>query len=82
MLPCPVDSFPSPGLHGGGQTSMLQTDSLQPPPPFMGDTTQQKPLVQTFAPAASEYDSPSKDSSIPHKGALFTFSANSLYSQG
>lgn len=56
---------------------MLQTDPLQPPPPFMGGTT-----LQTFAPAASEPDSPSKDSSIPYKGALFTFSANSLYSQG
>lgn len=73
-------SSPSPGLCGGGQTWTLQPDPLQLPPPFMGDTIQQKPLVQTFASAASEPNGPSEDSSIPYKGTLFTFCTNSLYS--
>lgn len=52
---------------------MLQPDPLQLPPGFIGDAIQQKPLVQTFASAASEPNAPSEGSSLPYKGALFTF---------
>lgn len=52
---------------------MLQPEPLQIPPEFMGYLTQQKPLVQPFASAASEPNAPSEDSSLTYKGAFFTF---------
>lgn len=73
MIPHPADKVSLlKALRGGGQIRMLQPDPLQPPPAFMGDATQQKPPLQTFASAAPEPGAASKGSTLPYKGALFT----------